>query len=78
LSVDKRQVLSIGGSKDGWDEPDPAPQGLTLFDMTDWKWKDSYDANAAAYERASDLKTWYTNGYVFCSSLSLGAVLILT
>ncbi|KAK4039558.1 hypothetical protein C8A01DRAFT_36432 [Parachaetomium inaequale] len=63
VSVGKRQVLSIGGTKGpGWDDADLAPQGLTLFDMTDLKWKDSYDADAAAYERAPDIKTWYTNG----------------
>ncbi|KAG7288143.1 hypothetical protein NEMBOFW57_007667 [Staphylotrichum longicolle] len=39
-----------------------AADGLLLFDMTTLQWKDSYDANAAAYERADDLKTWYGNG----------------
>ncbi len=63
ISVGKRQVLSIGGTASGWTDQDPAPQGLLLFDMTDLKWKDSYDANAAAYQRATDLKTWYSNGY---------------
>ncbi len=33
-----------------------------LFDMTTMEWKDSFDATAAVYERASDLKTWYSNG----------------
>ena len=33
-----------------------------LFDMTAMEWKDSYDATAAVYERANDLKTWYGNG----------------
>jgi hypothetical protein len=55
-------VLSIGGTDKSRTDPDPAPQGLLLFDMTTLQWKDSYDANAAAYERASDLKTWYSNG----------------
>lgn len=35
-----------------------------LFDMTTLKWKDDYDADAAAYERNADLKKWYSNGYV--------------
>jgi hypothetical protein len=61
----KRQVLSIGGTNDGsWSDPDPAPQGLLLFDMTDLKWKDSYDATAAAYKRANDIDSFYSNGYV--------------
>jgi hypothetical protein len=63
VPVGKRQVLSIGGTSSGaWNEPDPAPQGLLLFDMTEMKWKDSYDPNAADYERPPDLKTWYSNG----------------
>ena len=33
-----------------------------LFDMTTMEWKDSYDATAAVYERANDIKTWYSNG----------------
>lgn len=73
VSVGKRQMLSIGGTGSAWSDQDPAPQGLQLFDMTELKWKDSYDANAAAYERAAAIKTWYTNGYV--SSLSLCALL---
>lgn len=61
----KRQVLSIGGTNSGgWLEADPAPQGLLLFDMTELKWKDSYDATAAAYKRANDIDSFYTNGYV--------------
>ena len=55
-------MLSIGGADNTRQDRDPAPQGLLLFDMTTWKWKDSYDATAAAYERATELKTWYGNG----------------
>ncbi|KAH6628763.1 hypothetical protein F5144DRAFT_580088 [Chaetomium tenue] len=63
VAVGKRQVLSIGGTNSGgWSEPDPAPQGLLLFDMTELKWKDSYDATAAAYERANDIDSFYTDG----------------
>ncbi|KAH6855347.1 hypothetical protein B0I37DRAFT_300406 [Chaetomium sp. MPI-CAGE-AT-0009] len=62
VSVGNRQVLSIGGMDRGWEEPDPAPQGLLLFDMTEMKWKDSYDATAAAYERPTVIQNWYNNG----------------
>ncbi|KAK4185763.1 hypothetical protein QBC35DRAFT_555763 [Podospora australis] len=38
-----RQALVIGGGGGDWglqwDVPDPAPQGLLLFDMTNWTWK---------------------------------------
>ncbi|AEO64937.1 uncharacterized protein THITE_2127199 [Thermothielavioides terrestris NRRL 8126] len=62
VSVGNRQVLSIGGTDGTWTDPDPAPQGLQLFDMTEMQWKYSYDANAAAYERPADLAVWYKNG----------------
>ena len=55
----ERQVLSIGGTDGSASEADPAPQGLLLFDMTSLEWKDSYDANAAAYERSETVKKWY-------------------
>jgi hypothetical protein len=50
-------VLTIGGT-DG-SGADPAPQGLLLFDMTALEWKDSYDADAAAYERNETVQKWY-------------------
>ena len=43
-------------------QKDEAPNGLLLFDMSTLKWKASYDANAAAYQRADAIKTWYSNG----------------
>ncbi|KAK3290355.1 uncharacterized protein B0H64DRAFT_63622 [Chaetomium fimeti] len=74
VSVGKRQVLSIGGTDTGWAQPDPAPQGLLLFDMTEMKWKTSYDANAAAYERATVIDTWYNNGSLDVVEWSSNAV----
>lgn len=62
MPVGKRQILTIGGHNGLWKVADPAPQGLLVFDMTAMKWKDSYDASAAAYESADDLKNWYNNG----------------
>lgn len=64
LAVGNRQVLSIGGTKTGWDDVDSAPQGLTVFDMVDWKWRHSYDAKAKPYVRAPEIKKWYADGYV--------------
>ncbi|KAH6856878.1 hypothetical protein B0I37DRAFT_85929 [Chaetomium sp. MPI-CAGE-AT-0009] len=61
VRVGKRQVLSIGGSDGSQSEADPAPQGLLLFDMTTLEWKDSYDANAAAYERSKTIQDWYSD-----------------
>jgi len=65
VAVGNRQVLSIGGTNPyskQWTDPDPAPQGLLIFDMTAMQWKDSYDANAAAYESPEVIKGWYSNG----------------
>jgi hypothetical protein len=73
VSVGQRQVLSIGGTPGNYDQKDRAALGLQLFDMTELKWKSSYDANAAAYQRAPDIEAWYTNGLVpasFCSTYS--------
>lgn len=64
VSVNRQMIMVGGGSKKGWSDPDPAPQGLLLFDATELKWKDSYDADAAPYERSAELKKWYSDGYV--------------
>ncbi|KAF6832605.1 kelch repeat protein [Colletotrichum musicola] len=58
----KRQMLVVGGLGDEhWDTltPDPWPQGLGIFDMTDLEWKTEYNANAEDYETPSTVKTWY-------------------
>ncbi|KAL2177082.1 uncharacterized protein P884DRAFT_300013 [Thermothelomyces heterothallicus CBS 202.75] len=57
-----RQVSSVGGADKSLGDKDEAAQGLLLFDMTTWKWGDSYDAEAADYEQAKEIKEWYTNG----------------
>jgi len=65
VAVGKRQVLSIGGTNvytQQWTEPDPAPQGLHLFDVTAMKWSNSYSADAAAYESPEAVKNWYSSG----------------
>ncbi|KAK4032433.1 hypothetical protein C8A01DRAFT_20491 [Parachaetomium inaequale] len=62
VSAGNRQVLSIGGLAGDWRTADTAPQGLLLFDMATMAWKDSYDTNAAAYEQAEVIKSWYGNG----------------
>ncbi|KAK4251770.1 hypothetical protein C7999DRAFT_10577 [Corynascus novoguineensis] len=57
-----RQILHAFGY-DFWAvRPDPAPNGLLLFDMATLQWKESYDADAKPYERPKDLQTWYNNG----------------
>ncbi|KDN61375.1 putative kelch repeat protein [Colletotrichum sublineola] len=59
--VGRRQMLSVGGvdGVTGWSRADPWPQGLGLFDMTDWTWKTEYDADAKVYETPSTIQDWY-------------------
>lgn len=59
--VGRRQMLSVGGAdgKTGYTSADPWPQGFGLFDMTDWKWKTDYDADAKDYESAKTVSDWY-------------------
>ncbi|OHE93099.1 kelch repeat protein [Colletotrichum orchidophilum] len=59
--VGRRQMLSVGGvdGKTGYSSADPWPQGLGLFDMTDWTWKTDYDAGAKEYESAKTVNEWY-------------------
>ena len=63
VAIGKRQVLSIGGADTygdkKWTDPDPAPQGLLVYDMTAMKWTDAYDASADAYESPETVKSWY-------------------
>ncbi|TQN70950.1 hypothetical protein CSHISOI_04626 [Colletotrichum shisoi] len=61
--VGRRHMLSVGGSdgQTGWSWVDPWPQGLGLFDMTDWVWKTDYDASAKDYETSGVITDWYKN-----------------
>ncbi|KAK2007686.1 kelch repeat protein, partial [Colletotrichum eremochloae] len=56
-----RRQMSVGGvdGVTGWSRADPWPQGLGLFDMTDWTWKTEYDADAKVYETPSTIQDWY-------------------
>ncbi|KAK4159743.1 hypothetical protein QBC43DRAFT_271938 [Cladorrhinum sp. PSN259] len=63
VAVGKRQVLVVGGTTgSGMKSPDPAPQGLHLFDMTSMSWKYGYEANDGPYESGKAIKDWYANG----------------
>ena len=65
VPVGNRQILSIGGTDQfggGTAAKDPVPQGLLLFDMTDMKWSEFYNAEAAPYQRPTILKRWYDRG----------------
>lgn len=59
-----RQMLSIGG-QDPTNEyndtftPDPFSQGLGIFDLTNLRWSDRYNADAEPYETPAVVKAWY-------------------
>ncbi|KXH43162.1 kelch repeat protein [Colletotrichum simmondsii] len=63
-----RQMLSIGGTNGalGWpdslSDPDPWDLGLGIFDMTELRWTDSYEPQAATYESPDMVKRWYDQG----------------
>jgi Kelch motif len=60
--VGKRQMLAIGGVNPAgniWLPADPWTQGLNVFDLTEMKWKDKYNANAEDYITPAVVKSWY-------------------
>ncbi|KAI4252428.1 MAG: hypothetical protein LQ352_004301 [Teloschistes flavicans] len=62
--VGNRQMLSIGGRNplddgQGILSPDPIKHGLQVFDLTEMKWSDRYDADAAPYTTPQIVKDWY-------------------
>ncbi|KAL2206344.1 hypothetical protein CC79DRAFT_1369765 [Sarocladium strictum] len=68
--VGQRQLLSFGGVRttqggspeEYWLEPDPWTQGIGIFDMSSWSWKDRFDADADSYIQHKTLREWYDRG----------------
>ncbi|KAL8660532.1 MAG: hypothetical protein Q9202_006455 [Teloschistes flavicans] len=63
-AVGNRQMISIGGHDptDVYNNSvvaDPFFQGLGIFDLTEMRWSDRYDADAEAYETPAVVKAWY-------------------
>ncbi|KAI0798301.1 hypothetical protein GGR55DRAFT_703499 [Xylaria sp. FL0064] len=64
----QRQMLSVGGV-DGENRTftapttaDPWTYGIGVLDMTELRWTDSYDADAADYDSPAVVKQWYDDG----------------
>ncbi|KAI0426685.1 hypothetical protein F5Y09DRAFT_56391 [Xylaria sp. FL1042] len=64
----QRQMLSMGGV-DGENRTftapttaDPWTYGIGILDMTELRWTDSYDADAADYDSPAVVKQWYNDG----------------
>ena len=62
----RRQMISVGGidkgNAAGWSNPDPWTQGIGVFDMTAFAWRDDYDAHASDYVSPDPVQEWYQNG----------------
>ncbi|KAK1579494.1 kelch repeat protein [Colletotrichum navitas] len=67
----QRQMVTFGGidrmrwndnSTNFFRDPDPFPQGVGIFDLTDLKWKDEYNADASSYDSPGAIKAWYNEG----------------
>ncbi|KAL7628091.1 hypothetical protein AAE478_002288 [Parahypoxylon ruwenzoriense] len=64
----KRQMLSFGGTDGGpglhspTTTPDPWKQGLGVYDMSEMKWADSYETDAADYQSPTVVVDWYAQG----------------
>lgn len=65
----KRQMITVGGSNDFPNKPDPFPRGLGIFDMTELKWKDEYDAASAKYDSPQVIKSLYAEQWVLFKAL---------
>jgi len=66
--VGKRQMLAIGGVNPGgsmWSPPDPWAQGLNIFDLTEMKWMERYDAHAKDYVTPAVVKSWYNENRMY-------------
>lgn len=55
-------MMVMGGlypSGDNYRERDTRTQGINIFDMTEMRWKNSYDAGAEAYKTPEVVKSYY-------------------
>nr|CDP31338.1 Putative protein of unknown function [Podospora anserina S mat+] len=65
----KRQMITIGGYDESlrspdryWRDPDPWSNGLGVFDLTEMRWSNEYNAAAEGYKSPAVVKTWYSEG----------------
>ncbi|APA12662.1 hypothetical protein SS1G_03685 [Sclerotinia sclerotiorum 1980 UF-70] len=78
--IGKRQMLSIGGHGNDYDDQDPWKSGMGIFDMSELTWGFNYDANAAAYARPALVTNYYNTSSQFPTfdNASLEAVIKFT
>lgn len=78
--IGQRQMLSIGGHGNDYDDQDPWKNGLGIFDMTELTWGFDYNANAAPYVPPPLITKYYntSNRYPTFDNASLAAVINTT
>lgn len=60
--IGKRQMISLGGvnpTGNLWLPADPWTQSIGVFDMTEMRWADGYNATAEDYVTPDVVKAWY-------------------
>ena len=57
-------MLSTGGviANEKFNDMDPWPHSIGIFDLTDLVWKSEYDADAGDYQTPDVIKQWYDDG----------------
>lgn len=62
-------MITIGGYDESlrspdryWRDPDPWSNGLGVFDLTEMRWSNEYNAAAEGYKSPAVVKTWYSEG----------------
>jgi hypothetical protein len=48
-----------------WSPPDPWAQGLNVFDVTEMKWMERYDAHAEDYVTPAVVKSWHNENGMY-------------
>lgn len=65
--IGNKQMLVIGGTQpsnpSGIAAVEPWPNGLGIFDMSNFTWADSYDPQAAPYEQPAVVRNYYSTEY---------------
>ena len=57
-------MISTGGviANEKFNDMDPWPHSIGIFDLTDLVWKSEYDADADEYQTPDVIKQWYDDG----------------
>lgn len=68
VTLGNNQLVSLGGliyageTEDNWGSKDLFPRGIGIFNMNNYSWQDSFDADADEYVTHESIRTWYEDG----------------